>query len=428
MLKKYKSFVKLLEGVAFDDNIDMILNEGGGYGHLLHPYEDMSLTFTDFKKMADEFINASFTESSFKNIKTDGQNLLFSFIDGNIRFARNNGQVKNSGKTSMTIDEISKKFDGRGNIQLAFDSAARDLQKAVSSLKSSDVEKIFANGKKFVSVEVIFTQTENVIPYGQDLLVFHGTLEYDDDGNVIKEDNTEGKLLSTLIEDANEAAQKTFYIRGPEEAVIKPLPNASSKLSYYNNKIDKIIKDNDLSNNSTVEDFLKAAWLKYLKSAVSTTDALYDILLQRFVNRVTSYSLVNIKTDDPFLAEWIKEFEKKDFLKKSKEIRMPLESIFLELGADILQNISSALLANPTKSNELLRAKIDNAISVINSTGNDLEKDKLGAELNRMNIAGGLDKLNAVEGVTFKYKGKVYKWTGLFAAINQALGILNFRK
>lgn len=423
---KYSSFIKLLENQHEVE--DYTLNESGGYGHLLHPYEDMSLTFADIKQMSSEFILGAFIESNFVAVKTDGQNLLFSFIDGQIRFARKNTEVRNSGKLAMTKEELSKMFNGRGHIQIAYESAANDLQKAISSLKKDDIEKLFANGKKFVSVEVIYQQTENVIPYGQDLLVFHSTLEYDNNGNVIREDNSEGKLLAKLIEDANEAVQKVFYIRGPEEVNIKPLKGAETKLSYYNSKIDKIIKEHSLSINSNVQDFLKESWKQWLKKEIQTTEFLYDILAQRFSGGKPSYSLLDIKKEDPALVEWIKKFEKKDLLKKSKEIRMPLESIFLELGADILQNISSALVANPTRSNEILRAKIDKAISVITSSGTDLEQSRLAAELNRINIAGGLEKLNAVEGLTFKYKGKVYKWTGLFAAVNQALGILQYKK
>lgn len=423
---KYSQFLLFLENRnAIEDDI---LNESGGYGHLLHPYEDMSLTFADIKQMSSEFIQGAFVESNFVHLKTDGQNLLFSFIDGQIRFARKNTEVRNGGKLAMTTSELIQMFSGRGVIQKAYESAALDLQKAISSLKKDDIEKLFVNGKKFVSVEVIYQQTENVIPYGQDLLVFHGTLEYDESGNVIKEDNTEGKLLAKLIEDANEAVQKVFYIRGPEEVKIKPLKGGESKLSYYNSKIEAILKDYSLSLNSNVQDFLKESWKKWLKKEVVTTEFLYDILAQRFSGLKPSYSILDIKKEDPKLAEWIKEFEKKELLKKSKEIRMPLESIFLELGADILQNISSALLANPTKANEILRQKIDKAVAVINSSGTDLEKSRLEAELNRINIAGGLEKLNAVEGLTFKYKGKVYKWTGLFAAVNQALGILQYKK
>ena len=46
-------------------------------------------------------------------------------------------------------------------------------------------EKIFGNGKSFMNIEVIWPQSVNVVPYGQPLLVFHGTMEYDESGTAI---------------------------------------------------------------------------------------------------------------------------------------------------------------------------------------------------------------------------------------------------
>ena len=35
--------------------------------------------------------------------KTDGQNLMISYIDGKVRAARNKGQLKNFGQNSLTL-------------------------------------------------------------------------------------------------------------------------------------------------------------------------------------------------------------------------------------------------------------------------------------------------------------------------------------
>ena len=39
---------------------------------------------------------------------------------------------------------------------------------------------------------------------------------------------------------------------------------------------------------------------------------------------------------------------------------------------------------------------------------------------------GGFDKLVPSEGIVFIYKGKTYKLTGLFAAVNQLLGLTKY--
>ena len=54
-------------------------------------------------------------------------------------------------------------------------------------LNEKQRDKIFKQGFCFMNLEVIYPTSVNVIPYGQALLVFHGTMEYNDEGVVIGE-------------------------------------------------------------------------------------------------------------------------------------------------------------------------------------------------------------------------------------------------
>jgi len=42
--------------------------------------------------------------------------------------------------------------------------------------------------------------------------------------------------------------------------------------------------------------------------------------------------------------------------------------------------------------------------------------------------AGGLDSIVPTEGITFMYKGKPYKYTGIFAPLHQIRSILAYKK
>ena len=50
----------------------------------------------------------------------------------------------------------------------------------------------------------------------------------------------------------------------------------------------------------------------------------------------------------------------------------------------------------------------------------------LKTQLDRLNAIGGLKAVVPTEGVTFIFKGKLYKYTGAFAPANQILGMLKF--
>ena len=51
---------------------------------------------------------------------------------------------------------------------------------------------------------------------------------------------------------------------------------------------------------------------------------------------------------------------------------------------------------------------------------------KLKIQIEKLQKIGGLNAVVPSEGIVFKYKGKVYKFTGAFAPINQITGLMSF--
>jgi hypothetical protein len=139
--------------------------------------------------------------------KMDGQNVAFTIRDGKVVFARNKGHLKNRAKNALSAEELSHKFADRGEIADAFTLAAQDIEQAMSKLSPEELKTIFGNGRRVMSTEIIYPGTRNVIPYDKTILVFHGTLEHDDDGNSVGTQNTEyGKIISDAV--TRENAQK----------------------------------------------------------------------------------------------------------------------------------------------------------------------------------------------------------------------------
>ena len=125
-------------------------------------------------------------------------------------------------------------------------------------------------------------------------------------------------------------------------------------------------------------------------------------------------------------AALIKKFDKEDLKKRYKENVEPFEDIFLELGSVILKNASNFLAANPTEEAKRLRTQIETEGSKIKKTGGVDQIKKVEGELARLGRIGGIESIYPTEGIVFKYKGKIYKLTGTFAAINQLLGIIKY--
>jgi len=409
------------------------LNEGGAYGHLEHPFEDIGLTFLDLEEMLTTTVNGAFGPENFVQVKTDGQNIMISWKEGRLIAARNKQHLKNSGEGALTAKSLADLFAGRGDIEIAYNTAIEDLTASISSLSDKDKTKFFAEGQKFASVEVITPITQNTVPYGQNLLVFHGVIEMDDDGNAIGEDKQAGRELGKMIADANAAVQKTFFVRGPDDIVTKPLPNTKSRESYYKKKLSHIMSESGCSQNSTVGDYALGMGMNIIKrEAESAKISLSEISINGLARRIAdidkSYSASQIKKDLGENATWYTDLEKKLAKKWKREVYAPLESIFLEIGTEMMKNISSTLVANPTAAAEEMRKEIDSVISKIKTSGDEKDIEKMEHELSRVSAAGGLESIVPTEGITFLFKGKLYKYTGIFSPIHQIRSILAYKK
>ena len=142
--------------------------------------------------------------------KLDGQNLMVTYKDGQVRAARNKGQVKGYAANSLTVKQVEDTFANRGSIQTAFAEAMKDLEVAINKLTPQQKQKFFGNGSKFVNLEVLFPETSNVIPYGAAQLRLHNVTEYDESGNVKGTDQEAARQLQGAIRQAEAENQKTY--------------------------------------------------------------------------------------------------------------------------------------------------------------------------------------------------------------------------
>jgi hypothetical protein len=428
-LLKFSEFSQLLE--SFQTKAPLF--EGGAYGHLNHPFEDIGLTFLDLEEMLMTTVNGAFGPENFVQEKTDGQNIMISWKGGKLIAARNKSHLKNAGAFALDAKGISNLYAGRGDIEVAYNSAMEDLTSAISALSKSDKKTLFDDGRKFASVEIITPVTQNTVPYGQNLLVFHGVVEHNEEGNAIGEDKEAGRTLGKLIAGVNAEVQKTFYVRGPQDIASKPLPNTEKRAAYYKKKISTIMKESGCSQTSTVGDYALGMGRNIILAEaaiakIKLPEQSIDGLARRIADIDKSYSVAMIKKDLGDNAVWYNDLEKKKAKQWKRAVYAPLESIFLEIGTEMMKNISAFLSANPTKAAEDMRKEIDATISKIRINGDEKDVERLEHELSRVASAGGLESIVPTEGITFIFKGKLYKYTGIFAPINRIRGMLAYKK
>ena len=399
---------------------EVLLNEGGAYGHMNHPFDvDINLTFGQLKDIVKKALTG---ELELAREKTDGQALAVSWVNGRLVAARNKSHLKDRGKGAMDMNAVAAKFGGRGGLTDAYNFAMKDLSVAISKLSDKQKEKVFGGGSKFMNLEVIYPSSVNVIPYGQALLVFHGTFEYDDAGNIIGEDQSAGRILAGMIKQINQNVQSKYTIQGPPVNKLPKNKELSKLQPKYLGMISKLQSEFGLKDSQGVGEYHQKWWEQFVEKNASELDAQQKIgLVKRWAFGDKGFRIKDI--EDEKLRSWAEGVDKGDQQKISKENLMKFEKIFLGVGAEVLSFMSSVLTANPDSAKRAMVARLEQTIKDVEAKGDEKQVQKLKLELQRLQDLGGFDKIVPNEGIVFVYGGNTMKLTGAFAPLNQILGI-----
>jgi len=439
---------KGVEGHAINE---VLLTEGGAAGHMSHPFDDRDLTFADLKEMIRRSLAGELNVEKEVTEKLDGQNLMFSWKDGELVAARNQGHLKNAGAAAPNVKEFESIFADRpDNIRDAFVSAVTDLESAISKLSEKQRSKVFKEGERFMNIEVMTPATQNVIPQNVDMLVFHGTQAYDSAGKAVSVDSDgnditaelkdSARMLKGMLKQVNADVQKRYSLNAP---IVVELPKSKSfgdSFAKYSAMLDKLKKKFKLKDNDKVMKYHDAWWRDLLnkqqnKSKEIFPPKVFEALIGRWAYNDKSNKITTIRMDlekQPKLKAWVNKFDKEDLVKQFEENMWPFQFIFLKLGAEVLQNVKGFVAAGG--SDDIAKA-LDAHVKTLEGkklssveSPDKFKKDmeKLNKNLARLNAIGGSKSIAPTEGVVFQYKGGTYKLTGTFAPINQIMGIMRF--
>jgi hypothetical protein len=397
-----------------------LLMEGGAYGHMAHPFDDMDLTFGDLKNIIFKALNG---DLGVVREKTDGQALAISWKNGRLIAARNKGHLENAGANAMGIEDVASKFSGRGGLTDAYNYAMKDLSAAISGLSEAQRKKIFNDGRCFMNLEVIWPTSVNVIPYGQAILVFHNTTCYDEKGTAIGADGAAAGTLAGMIKQINADVQSKYTIQGPPITEIPKNEDLSSKQSKYISKLKKLQSEFGLDDSDNVADYHQSWWDWWITSnaPIKVDKLTKESLIRRWAFGDKGFRLNTISNLE--LQKWAIQNDKVNVAKQQKDNIKPFEEIFLGVGADVLEFVGSVLTVHPERAIRSMKQKFKQVATQVRNGGNPAQIQKLKSELERLNQLGGIDKIVANEGLVFFYNGKTYKLTGTFAPLNQILGI-----
>lgn len=425
----YIAAKRFLQGKIKEAINESILFEGGAYGHLFHPYEDMDLTFDDLKELVNRSLGTGLGKEGPVVEKTDGQNLMVTFKDGHVRFARNRGHLKNSGANALTSDQIRQMFAGRGEIEQTFGDAARDLEAAIRQLSPEEQSQLFSEGKKFMSVEVIHPSSENVIPYGQKMLVLHQIITFDSEGNPLDVSVDESEQLAQSLKNIEADKQSMFGIRGQQFIVFsdEQSEELDNKKQKYIQELKDLQEKYGLRDESTLRDFkTKSLSLLLGRSGFTWTEQEKQLLINRWIHGQRAQNKIAALGHDRDKMEWAKKIDDKveEF---DSELMLPIQSFIGRLGVDTIARSADLLSSTNPLAGQQIKKKLTDAIKAIKQSNDPNKLRQLDLFLKRVQHMN-LERLVPSEGLVFNYKGKMYKYTGLFAPVNRIIGMVKYEK
>lgn len=417
-----------------------IYEMGGAAGHIQNVWEASDLTFEALR----DIINKSL-HGELENIteKLDGQNILITCRDGIVYSARSTKHLKNFGEEAMDIDEMDYYFTDRGSpesVRKAFVAAMEDFQNIFDSTHIN-LKKIFGEGARWLNIEILYTDNENVIPYERNQLRIHHLRELDKDGKIVKIIQT-GKLTE-LIEEIDRLQREgevdnTFLIKKTDPLIIKYITDSNNIGEGLIRHLSALQTENQLSDTSTIADYLEAETRKYIdKNLPEEADEEFKQTLAKRWGKgdktITINKLLKDRSED--LQKWVKEQEK-DVKDLTESLLEPFVDIFTTLGVTVLKNLEGLATMDSDKATKSIQDKLSRAMDHLKHFMEKKDVEDVEAfnkkikemvkHLERLEKSGGIHSVVPVEGIVFQYDEKILKLTGSFTPLLRIIGFFRF--
>ena len=425
---------------------------GATAGHMLHPYENLELSFDEMRGIFDVaskgFPKLKVTE------KTDGQNIAIGYDpkSGEALAIRNKSHAMAGGldkeklKRYFTTDRIeANKSPTPLNVVDSFYDAMQNFEKIARSLPP-EFFVTPAGERIFYNAEVMDPRSANVVDYDTQVLLIH---------RVGHKKLTSAGMVSF---EASEAEQRSIELENRLQELQETSPEISTiKVNAIVNFTDFIERKEayrDAINElrivqgpaKTVGEYLRNEIRKQLDAAIGkhylpeTYEKMVDALM-RFAEYSMPRKTIEIKAvlatvPDESKHEFIKEFlTTRGTMKPVVDRAMrPLVMIVHRFATKILEGFISGYTLQSDVSLEKLRKKVGAKARELSDPGDlnilktSLAKihggEDVGDVLDDGALESALEKITtSVEGLVFDYNGKTYKFTGQFAPINQMLGL-----
>jgi hypothetical protein len=426
MMKIIRKRLKIKIGLEPEVNgLEKNINMAGAAGHIISPWEHTGLTFGEIQDIINKTLSGTLDKVSEK---LDGQNLMATWKNHTVYIARTKKQLFNKGEFSIRWDLIENEMKTPES-KTAYQQAATDI-KEVLGHAIIDLDKIFGNGKKWLNIELLTPDMENIIPYGTKQLRVHNLWEVDNMGKIVKiiHDDELDNLMKS-IEQVYELGTTTEYtIERTNQVRISP-SSADIKQSFHL-EISRIMDDYILTPDNTIGDYLEQRVRNYLLE-YTTDSEIIDYLVSRWIYGANPLTIVQILKNKPDEVKIIVKKWDSDSGFLIEKFRDPIVLLFDNLATIVLHNTLGLAVNDPIKSAFFIRKKAIEALEKVpeylHKEDSDPKKIKLLQIQNRrLSNAGGISSIVPTEGIVFEYNGQMMKLSGIYLYLLKIISFFRF--
>lgn len=385
----------------------VMMFEGGAGGHMAHPFDYTDFTANDLI----ELVNSLFSgKIEHLKEKLDGMNINASMNNnGEIIFVRNEAE-RNSEKGGVLLKDLEIRWEGKEHQKKVFMTAGKIIEQIFPKV-GKDFFNPDKTHRKYINCECIIAGKTNIMPYAKDCVAFHGYQIWEWDGKKWQfQDDVEGN-----VDELYNAAEGIDEAKPRQDLMIKNLENSIQFAKKFTKDIIELWNKEGLDSNMSIEEWKKS---RYHKLAPKWCKDDLDIF-NRLCNNDKSINLRELKKRYP--DEDLSELDKSMKRELVSKIMEPIDNLFLSIGNELIDQLDGFINSNNKNDIiDIIKKDTENIIKTINQSDSTDAKDKLEKCMRRLQALG--NKYNAAEGIVVMWKNRRMKFTGSFAALNQALG------
>ena len=404
---------------------------GAAGGHMLHVYENPSLTFREVKDIFHKISEGKMLVTE----KLDGIciHLSYSVTEGKARAARNHKNIAEGGLSLENVNLLSEREEAIPS----FTEALKIFEQTIKNIPIDEQMDIFGpNANYYYNCEIQDPSNINVLLYDRPMISIHrsGHLKFNKFSKKITEESF-GKEFLKLEKLLSSNASLTETVKDGfilKTNPIRKFEELKDKTCFYNSikSLQKEMNNENMSDASCLAEYLLNRLDKVLSEQIPELPKQSKIKLIGRLMKAEGVTAKHVyetlaKENSITLVERVRALLKTE-RKIVKEAMSPLEEIITEFGTGVLKEFKSSYIKESDKEVTRLKEKLQEIFDIVGTSGNPDAQSFLNNQFKKIKDINNISA--ACEGVVFKYDNNIYKLTGLFSALNQILGMKNYQR